>query len=218
MADPDRELQEWIARANADALPPAERVARVRAALVAAAGPSSPPGSGSGSVPSSGGVGIAATSGIGGAVAVVIALVWLSGPDPSSPVRERTSPSEPAVSAPGVEPSIGEDIEALEPPAFVGPTEPEAPVELADPPALEAPRPVDDAAPQRARRLRDETQLIASALEALSAGELARARRFLSEHERRFPAGALAHEREAARARLQNHEGNGAVTPEGAGP
>lgn len=198
MADRDGELSEWIARANREALPSAERLARVRERVMAG----TPPSSGSGSTGSSGtpapanGAGSISSGtfalgglGAGAAVAMVIALVATSSPAHVRPMETKSDDVavsvETELEAPAPEPTIRAPAPEVEP--------------------VVAPEPTP---PQQPRRLRDETQLIAGALEAIRAGDGPRARRLLDEHARRYPDGLLADERETARERLRETPGD----------
>lgn len=69
------------------------------------------------------------------------------------------------------------------------------------------------AEPARASTLGDEARLIEQAMLALGAGDADAARRFLEEHARRFPGGALERERERALARLQQPARREVSTP-----
>jgi hypothetical protein len=100
--------------------------------------------------------------------------------------------------------------EAAEPPTLRSPSRSPAP--LAEPareataerggPSQSAFDQVDEAREHQPSTLAEETRLLDAAFAELTAGNAARARELIAEHERRFPAGLLKQERKRAQQRL----------------
>ena len=142
--------------------------------------------------------------------------LWLDGRAPRgapAPVARSAQPA-PALPQPTVEatPNAPRTVTAPATPATV-----ERPLARATKaPTNDSPRPTNDRpsqadfaaadhlarAPQAPSTLAEETRLLDAAFAALTAGNRARAATLLQEHERRFPAGLLQHERERAKTRL----------------
>jgi hypothetical protein len=118
-----------------------------------------------------------------------------------APSLEPTPPSEPVLAlAPPAEPAPIATTQTAAPRVVVRPAAPvrSVPAPLAAEPAVE-PAPVEPVAAAPST-LAEEVRLLSSAQRALNEGDPTTALARLAEHGRRFPAGTMAEERDAARA------------------
>jgi hypothetical protein len=191
VSEENSKMAEWLASANRGTLPSNERMTRTREAILRAA--ATPGSSGTGGAPAPV---TAVMAAVGVATAIALGFSLLTSAEPGTAPRPRALPRAPLapVGAPFERPGPSNDA------LFAPRVEPRI-----------EPSPERAIAIERGRRsveprLRDETQLIGAALEALHASRLDRARALLDEHALRYPRGALARERELARARLAEHE------------
>lgn len=198
MTEPDLDLDEQLARllraTRAATEPHADARARVRSALAL-------------KLPSAGAVGSATRAGLGTklwllsalAVAVLVGFVLRgrlekspAAPAPLSASAPLATAAEPAALPSPASPEVVPALSRAEASAAVSAPPP------AGPSGAPAPR-VSAKAPEPA----DELALVSAMQLALRSGNAAQALALVNEHARRFPSGALAQEREGARAIAQ---------------